>query len=72
MQFITEYANDADDGAPYAGPLLLADSWVAATALLAHVRGPNGEPLLLLGELVDRMDASLHGDTKTWVRRRED
>jgi hypothetical protein len=66
--WITEYENLADDGAPYAGPVLLAETQQAAETLIAFVRGPNGEPLTLLGELVKRVPAEVIGDTYTIVR----
>lgn len=70
-EYITEYANAADDGAPYAGPTLLATSLADAEDLAKFVRGPNGEPLIVRGELVERIRADVHGDTFTIVKRPE-
>jgi len=70
MQFITEYANRADDGAPYAGPTLIADSWLDAEALLEWVKGPNGESLTVSGRLIDRLPPEKHGDTISIVERK--
>jgi hypothetical protein len=69
--FVTEYANAADDGAPYCGPLLYAESYEAAVRLSALVRGPNEEPLTVLGSLVERVPADRIGDTWTRVRKPE-
>jgi hypothetical protein len=69
-EYATEYANAADDGAPYVGPVVLAASFAEAEAITAaRLRGPNGEPLRVIGEIVARLQASVHGDTKTWLRR---
>lgn len=69
-QFITEYANRADDGAHYVGPMLVADSWADAEALLDWVKGPNSEPLTIRGEMVSRLPADVNGDTFTIVKPR--
>lgn len=50
--WITEYANRADDGAPYSGPRLFAESYEGAVALLPSISGPDGEPLTIVGEFV--------------------
>lgn len=71
MDFATEYANAADDGAPYAGPRLIADSWTDAEILIAWVRGPNGEALQLVGEIVKTIPAERIGDTYSIIRKRE-
>lgn len=68
-QWITEYANAADCGAPYVGPTLLADSEPDALALAAFVRGPNGETMTVCGELLMRGDALHMGDTFSMIRR---
>lgn len=65
----TRYANAADDGAPYVGPTLLADTYRDAETLLAWVRGPNGEALELDGEIVGRLSASTIDDTHRFIRR---
>lgn len=63
-QWITEYANAADHGAPYAGPVILASTVAVARQILGRVRGPNGEVLQLKGRLLARtVDASRIGDT---------
>ena len=67
-QWITEYANAADDWAPYAGPTILAASKAEADRVLVHVLGPNGEPLILVGELVERVRPELIRDTFTIIR----
>jgi hypothetical protein len=68
-EFITEYANLADDGAPYAGPTILAHSLAYAQLIVeTSVRGPNGEELTVVGELAARLAPDVHGDTKTWIR----
>jgi hypothetical protein len=69
--FITEYDNAADDGAPYAGPTLLADCFEAAELLLNRVLGPNGERLRVLGELMERLPADRIHDTHTIVQRKD-
>ena len=69
--FVTEYANAADDGAPYCGPLLYAESLEAAERLSAVVKGPNDEPLKVLGELAERVPAERIGDTWTRLKKQE-
>jgi hypothetical protein len=67
-EFCTEYANAADDGAPYVGPIVLAVDHAEARALVhVHLRGPNGEELRVRGEIVHREVADVLGDTKTWL-----
>jgi hypothetical protein len=65
----TRYANAADDGAPYVGPTLLADSYHAAVALLGFVKGPNGETLEIDGEIVERLPADVIGDTHRVIKK---
>lgn len=65
-EFGTEYDNKADHGAPYVGPVILAE---AEDLVQHHIRGPNGEQLRVLGEIVKRLQAEVHGDTKTWYKK---
>ena len=60
----TEFANAADDGAPYAGPLLMAETREDAQRLTNWVRGPNAEVLKVIGPVSVRLNANIHGDTK--------
>lgn len=70
-RWITEYANKADDGAPYAGPIVFADDIGAARAIASLVAGPNMEELVVQGELIEQIDARVHGDTYSVIRRPE-
>lgn len=70
-RWITEYANRADDGAPYAGPIIFAEDASGARAIAAIVAGPNMEELIVQGELIDQIDARVHGDTHSIIRRIE-
>jgi hypothetical protein len=65
---IKEFDTKADDGAPYVGPTLLAESHADAERLAERVRGPNGESLIVLGQLAERLPADKHGDTKLWLK----
>lgn len=50
-RFLTEF--DGDDGARYAGPIVLADCLPAAQAIVRTcLQGPTGQPITVLGELV--------------------
>jgi hypothetical protein len=71
-QWGTSYANAADDGAPYVGPVLLAGTYADALALLTWVVGPNLEPLKVEGEILERIPADTIGDTHTRIRRVDD
>lgn len=53
QRFLTEYRNIADDGATYAGPVFLADTFDAANALTTCVFGPHGEKLTVIGVLAE-------------------
>jgi len=68
-EWITEYANAADDGAPYCGPVIRAGTRADAERILVSVSGPNGEPLTILGELMTRIPANVIGDTHTTIDR---
>lgn len=71
-RWITEYANAADDGAPYAGPIIFADDIVGARVIADLVAGPNMEKLVVQGELIEQIDARKHGDTYSVIRRHEE
>ncbi len=54
-QFLTEF--DGSDGCRYAGPIVLADCLAAAKAIvLTCLRGPTGQPIMILGEVVYQTD----------------
>ena len=67
-RFITEYRNALDGGARYAGPMLEADSRMAAEALTCCVFGPSGERLNVIGEIVSSVTTDA-GDRSTTVRK---
>ncbi len=70
-RWVTEYANAADDGAPYVGPTIFADDLAGAAVIAGLIEGPNGEAIIVQGELVERIDASVHGDTHSIIKRHE-
>lgn len=67
-KWITEYANKADLGAPYAGPIIFADDLGGAIAIAELIAGPNMEDIIVQGELIEQIDAAIHGDTFSIIK----
>ena len=63
-RWLTEYDVGSDT---YAGPIILADSEPFAEGIMGCLRGPQGQTLRLMGELIFQA-AGENGETKSTVR----
>ena len=69
-RFLTEFTNRLD-GQRYAGPQILSDCVEAAEAMRqTSLLGPNGEPLRVMGELIQQMPAE-DGGVYDYIRTKE-
>lgn len=65
--WITEF--DGLDGETYVGPTILADTQAFAEALVSTcVRGPHGQTLQIVGELIEQIDMPDHSGVRLRVR----
>ena len=56
-RYLTEYNNASDGHAVYSGPQIVADCIDAAVAIVEScVKGPSGETLRVIGELVETIN----------------